>query len=208
MNAATAHTTESDTMSNGKHLDISPRTFVDRCSALGFERKLTHDGDAFIHHGERIIVAPVRTELGSIDRWHTVRRLEESLHTHRARRRGQRAITLVALVMLALFVGMAWPLLVRAETKQGAIERAYDDVESVAPLATCSRYYVLMPRETATFECFHNLVGITPMERLRSGNGVVLISPARSFSKPPGVLVTITNTSDTKQSGTATVEFW
>ena len=36
MNAATAHTTESDTMSNGKHLDISPRTFVDRCSAVFF----------------------------------------------------------------------------------------------------------------------------------------------------------------------------
>lgn len=208
MNAAIALESQPHVMSNGRHHDISPRQFADRYSALGFERKATHDGTAFVNHSERIVVAPVLTECGSIDRWHTIRRLEDTLVVHRARRRGQRAITIVALVMLALFVGMAWPLLVRAETKQGAIERAYDDVESVAPLATCSRYYVLMPRETATFECFHNLVGITPMERLRSGNGVVLISPARSFNKPPGVLVTITNTSDAKQSGTATVEFW
>lgn len=209
MNTVTALDSQPHAMSNGRHLDISPRTFVDRYSALGFERKITHDGNAFVHHVERIIVAPVLTECGSIDRWHTVRRLEDTLALHRSKRRGQRTITAIALALLALLVAMLWPLVVRAETKHGAIERAYEaDLDAAAALAMCSRSYVLQPGETLTFECFHNLVGIVPVERYRSGNGAVLITPARSFSKPPGVLVTLHNPSAVKQSGTATVEFW
>lgn len=211
MNTVTALDSQPHAMSNGRHLDISPRTFVDRYSALGFERKITHDGNAFVHHVERIIVAPVLTESGSIDRWHTVRRLEDTLTLHRAKRRGQGTLTAIALAFVALLVAMLWPHIVRAETKQGVLERDYAtdiDLDTVAPLARCDLPYTLPAGESTVFQCTHRLRGIVPMERYRSGHPRVVVSPAGTVSRGDAVLVVLFNTGDQPATGTATVEFW
>jgi len=209
MNTVTALDSQPHAMSNGRHLDISPRTFVDRYSALGFERKITHDGNAFVHHVERIIVAPVLTECGSIDRWHTVRRLEDTLTLHRAKRRGQGTLTAIALAFVALLVAMLWPHIVRAESKQAVLEHAYDDsFTSAAPLARCDLAYTLAPHESTVLQCTHRLRGLEPVERYRSGHARVLISPAATVSRGDAVLVVLFNTGDQPATGTATVEFW
>lgn len=197
-----------DSGSNGRHLDISPRRFVDSYSELGFERKLTHAGSVFVHHDERIIVPPVMTEIGSIDRWHTIRRLEDTLETHRAKRRGQRVLAVFVLLLAAMLMALAWPHAVSAETRQGALEAAYEDVDTAAPLATCALPYTLGPHETTVLQCTHRLRGLAVVEKYRSGHNRVLISPSATVNRGDAVLIVVHNTGDKTAAGTAYAEFW
>lgn len=205
MNAAAIN---ADSMSNGRHIDISTKVFTHRHEALGFERREHVLGTQFVNRAEGVVVAPVRTGCGSIDRYQTLRCMEDTLELHRAKRRGQRVITAVALIMAALFVGMVWPLVVRAEAKQTTLEHAYEAVDSSAPLATCSLPYTLGPRETTVLQCTHRLRGLAVVEKYRSGHNTVLISASATVNRGDAVLLVLHNTGDQAATGTAYAEFW
>lgn len=208
MNTALAET-EPNLMSNGRHLDISPRVFVDRYSALGFERKVLPVGQGFVHHRERIVVEPVFTECGSIDRWHTLRRLEETLDLHRARKRGNRMLIAAAAVCAAALIVLFWPSIVAAETRRDVIDQADEaGALSLPPVATCALSYTLGPRESTVLQCTHRLRGAYTVERLRSGNDRVLISPARTVNRGDSLTITLLNVTDGAVQGTAYIEFW
>ena len=190
------------------HHDISTREFINRYSALGFERRVIDDRAVFVANGGRLVVAPVMTHLMSVDRYMTIKRLEEMLTIHERQRRGGIVLAIV-LCIVAVIGALLFGPEVRAESRRDVLSAA-EETEALLsePSARCDTAYMLMPGETATVTCFHNLVGFTPIERLRSGHDRVLVSVSRHTTKPPGIVMVLHNTGSTKVYGTVIAEFF